>query len=178
MDIWSSVSLYRVLFYEHRLATPLLLNIVKKTAGHSIVRPGIPNSCNSGIWWLLAILRHGIVHTEPWEVQGFSFVLILNVSELCSRRWKLIMTTEPFELIFSDFAQQNSTHQIQYLFAFYFYSSMQVCSMCLVKLLLPTALSLISISFLRKRDWLGDPIAQCSRWQLKDAWIRASSDQS
>ena len=157
MDIWSSVSLYRVLFidvhnifclelahnfvspcryssrefmfYEHRLATPLLLNIVKKTAGHSVVRPGIPNSCNSGIWWLLAILRHGIVHTEPWEVQGFSFVLILNVSELCSRRWKLIMTTEPFELIFSDFAQQNSTHQIQYLFAFYFYFQCK-CAVC------------------------------------------------
>ena len=162
------------MFYEHRLATPLLLNIVKKTAGHSVVRPGIPNSCNSGIWWLLAILRHGIVHTEPWEVQGFSFVLILNVSELCSRRWKLIMTTEPRAHIFWFCSTElNSPNSISLRLLFLF--SMQVCSMCLVKLLLPTALSLISISFLRKRDWLGDPIAQCSRCQLKDAWIRASS---
>ena len=70
----------------------------------------------------------------------------------------------------------NSPNSISLRLLFLF--SMQVCSMCLVKLLLPTALSLISISFLRKRDWLGDPIAQCSRCQLKDAWIRASSDQS
>ena len=67
----------------------------------------------------------------------------------------------------------NSPNSISLRLLFLF--SMQVCSMCLVKLLLPTALSLISISFLRKRDWLGDPIAQCSRCQLKDAWIRASS---
>ena len=32
-----------------------------------------------------------------------------------------IVVAAAFELIFSDFAQQNSTHQIQYLFAFYFY---------------------------------------------------------
>ena len=55
----------------------------------------------------------------------------------------------------------NSPNSISLRLLFLF--SMQVCSMCLVKLLLPTALSLISISFLRKRDWLGDPIAQCSR---------------
>ena len=67
----------------------------------------------------------------------------------------------------------NSPNSISLRLLFLF--SMQVCSMCLVKLLLPTALSLISISFLRKRDWLGDPIAQCSRCQLKDAWIRVSS---
>ena len=58
----------------------------------------------------------------------------------------------------------NSPNSISLRLLFLF--SMQVCSMCLVKLLLPTALSLISISFLRKRDWLGDPIAQCSRCQL------------
>ena len=45
-----TIGLYEFcMFYEHRFANPLLLNIVKKTAGHSIVRPGIPNSCNSGI---------------------------------------------------------------------------------------------------------------------------------
>ena len=69
----------------------------------------------------------------------------------------------------------NSPNSISLRLLFLF--SMQVCSMCLVKLLLPTALSLISISFLRKRDWLGDPIAQCSRCQLKDAWIREAQTQ-
>ena len=49
----------------------------------------------------------------------------------------------------------NSPNSISLRLLFLF--SMQVCSMCLVKLLLPTALSLISISFLRKQDWLGDP---------------------
>ena len=49
----------------------------------------------------------------------------------------------------------NSPNSISLRLLFLF--SMQVCSMCLVKLLLPTALSLISISFLRKQDWFADP---------------------